>query len=162
MNVTTSLALASTSVKVGVGFSVFVAAWTMSFCALLFGCDLATGQSAQTSSEVFLLSDSFKVLRVDAATDAAKMINLKSLWNLAYKQFISDSVCCYRTRTSVFISHLTVAVRPERCCPNPAARIRLWNAFLKESLHQRVAAGVLSLCHGFLILARIQITKYVI
>lgn len=97
----------------------------------LFG---ASCFSSFTTSDVFLLCNRLQMLRVDAATDATQMVQLKFRWNRPLDHFVSHPVC---QLPFSFYGHYSITIISNRSGPSPTSRLGDWDGASEHCLDAR-------------------------
>jgi hypothetical protein len=136
MHISAYSTLAASLVGIGVALGVFVAMWTPCLCSMDESRSSAGSDNAETASQVFSLSNGLQMIRIDAASNATEMIDLKIFGDPFNEQFVRNAMSLDRSHFAVDI-YLTIAAAINGRCPEPASRIRLWGNICKESINQQ-------------------------
>ncbi len=136
MHISARSTLAASLVGIGVAFGVFVSVLASGLSSLGESRRGAGGVSAEPASQVFLLSDGLQMIGVNAAANAAEMVNLEPFRNLAHEQFVSHAMGFDCSHFAMVI-YLPISPIVKGRHPQPATGIRLWGNIGEESVYQR-------------------------
>lgn len=99
---------------------------------------------SKATAKILLKRDGFHMVRIDAASDAAEMIDLQPIWDRPTKQLVSNAMCFLHGL--IAIPHDAVPAYIERAGPDPATGIWLRYKLRAEPLHHRCSPiGILGI-----------------
>ncbi len=112
-------------VYIGIFCIVGMSRWTMGAILFVFPRLAATC--------IYQVSDRFQMIRVDAASNAAEMIQFQPFWNRTFEPFVREAVGAVHLSRSTAHAEQPVPVSSS-CCPKPASAVRLWRDFTHKAV----------------------------
>lgn len=115
------------------------------------------------ASHVFLLGYRFEMVRIDTASNAAKMVNLIPGWYLSLKNIVGYSVCSGDNHS--LICHSSVTISSHTARPQPTTGIRFWRDVRKKSIEnanlgfRHVMTLLWSACSGLRDIASVDVAR---